>query len=497
MTGSTRPAFVAVTISLAAAIALAAVVILSSGTAAATQVATPSATPVEEQSLPRWQGRWHSEGDPQFEPRTGAAVAVDPYRRNGVVLWGGVADDGRLLNDGILIDPRRPRRSRVLPEAPLVPRRDFAWASLYGRVYVWGGMDQAGMPLGDGAVFHRTWTAMPASPLPPGPASMVAVDDLLWVVATDPETGLARVASFDGDRWGTAVDVPLPVGERHDVVGCCEWSPTALTIISRRSDGFATAVAWDIGSVRYPGGVGGGWTQLGEVPVPPLPGAGPAVGYALEQDLVAWAGGSDEPWPEAGSTGTFAALLDPREPVDGFSLSSPAPEGVGADPTLVLSPRHLISLGAMAAYDLADDGWLSLPSPGRSEMSVGATAWWDSGKLWVFGGQTPDGSMESKLRTFEPKLPKGTYALPIGDMTLWGGGDRCYVVAKPRTIWRLRGDPQDPALVWLQRGQHRVDLEWPDGWTVRFDPKLTVVDTTGTVRFREGDRCVGDTGTGG
>ncbi len=483
----------------------------SSATAADPSPAPAASVPAEGATaqatdLPRWRGRWNSEGELPIEPRTGAAVALIPWTGGEAIVWGGVAADGRLLNDGVLIDTRGSQvRSRVTPAAPLSPRREFGWASQYDRVYAWGGVDAVGQPLSDGAEYGADWTLMPESPLPPGPASMAVVDDRLWVVVTDPETSTAKVASIavpldEYSSWGLVVDVPLPVADRYDVVGCCEWNPSDLTIVGRTSDGFATAAAWDIGSVRAVSGVGDGWTQLGEVPVPPLPAADPAVGRATEEDLAAWAGSSDAPWPGSDETGSFGVLVSLDRPSDEWSLTAPAPEGVGADPALVLSPRHLISPEAMAAYDLVAQEWLSLPPRHRSARfgpPAGATAWWDDGTLWVFGGRKPDGSMETEVWSFEPKLPKRTYALPTGEgVSLWGG-EECYVVAKPGTTWRVRGDPRDPALVWLQHGRRRMSLTWPDGWQARFSPELEILDTTSTVRYREGDRCTGDTGTGG
>jgi len=174
--------------------------------------------------------------------------------------------------------------------------------------------------------------------------------------------------------------------------------------------------------------------------------------------------------------------------------------GLDGASNLVLSPRHLISVSDLAAYDLADERWLRLPERHRRasfKTPTGTTAWWDRGRLWVIGGVTSNGTMRSDLWAFTPHLPKGTYALPIGGLRLWRGtGGECYYQGRPGT-WRLQGDPRVRPRVWMQKGQRQVPLKLPDGWHVHFGPKLTITDSTGTGRYRGGEACEGSTGTGG
>jgi hypothetical protein len=64
----------------------------------------------------------------------------------------------------------------------------------------------------------------------------------------------------------------------------------------------------------------------------------------------------------------------------------------------------------------------------------------------------------------------------------------------------LHGDANDPARVWLVRGPGAVrsELRWPPGYTAIFNPRLEVVDPSGNVVLREGDRiqgaCLADPG---
>lgn len=61
----------------------------------------------------------------------------------------------------------------------------------------------------------------------------------------------------------------------------------------------------------------------------------------------------------------------------------------------------------------------------------------------------------------------------------------------------VAGDPTDPHLVWLVNqgpgsgSGGRRDVVWPPGYRARFTPSLVVLDTSDTVRLREGDRVGG------
>ncbi len=65
----------------------------------------------------------------------------------------------------------------------------------------------------------------------------------------------------------------------------------------------------------------------------------------------------------------------------------------------------------------------------------------------------------------------------------------------------LVGSPTDPRVAWLAEPQGgRVEIVWPQGFTARFDPDLAVLDASGKVVYRAGDRpgggCViGDPGS--
>lgn len=50
----------------------------------------------------------------------------------------------------------------------------------------------------------------------------------------------------------------------------------------------------------------------------------------------------------------------------------------------------------------------------------------------------------------------------------------------------LAADPGDPALVWLDGGNERIDLTWPHGYRVRFVPDAEVIAPGGRIVAREG-----------
>jgi hypothetical protein len=60
----------------------------------------------------------------------------------------------------------------------------------------------------------------------------------------------------------------------------------------------------------------------------------------------------------------------------------------------------------------------------------------------------------------------------------------------------LVGDAHDPRLAWLVIQGKRVDIIWPPRYTARFTPDLEVLDESGTVVFRSGDRISGGCAAG-
>ena len=55
----------------------------------------------------------------------------------------------------------------------------------------------------------------------------------------------------------------------------------------------------------------------------------------------------------------------------------------------------------------------------------------------------------------------------------------------------LAGDAHDPQVAWLIEGTTRVDVVFPYGFSARFAPGLEVIDESGAVVARGGDRIDG------
>ena len=53
------------------------------------------------------------------------------------------------------------------------------------------------------------------------------------------------------------------------------------------------------------------------------------------------------------------------------------------------------------------------------------------------------------------------------------------------------GDPDDPRVAWVQQGIARMDVDFPPWLGARFTPELEIVDASGQVIARTGDRVEG------
>jgi hypothetical protein len=59
----------------------------------------------------------------------------------------------------------------------------------------------------------------------------------------------------------------------------------------------------------------------------------------------------------------------------------------------------------------------------------------------------------------------------------------------------LHGSPTDPRVAWIDlHGFGQRAALFPTGYSARFDPSLEVLDTSGNVKFREGDKIDGACG---
>jgi hypothetical protein len=92
-------------------------------------------------------------------------------------------------------------------------------------------------------------------------------------------------------------------------------------------------------------------------------------------------------------------------------------------------------------------------------------------------------------------LGQGEYWLPVA-WSLFNGTHLCGgggFVTEPR----LRGSPDDPRLVWMvDASGKRIELAWPPGFSVRFTPRLEVLNARGDAVAFDGSRAASGCGTG-
>jgi hypothetical protein len=95
----------------------------------------------------------------------------------------------------------------------------------------------------------------------------------------------------------------------------------------------------------------------------------------------------------------------------------------------------------------------------------------------------------AELPSATPSLLPGTRTVPayqalIPSETFLCGAGRFI----PSVVGKLQGNPEDPQLVWLvSPSGRRIDVLWPPGFAVTFEPTLLLYDSHGTVIARAGD----------
>lgn len=447
--------------------------------------------PTRQRTPALWRGDWELLRQPPLEQRTDAAVAVDDEAAFGVAVWGGLSGDDRALNDGALYDWRTDAWM-PMPTAPICPRRDFGWYDLGGSLLVYGGIDAEGRPLSDGAFFHDyAWTYIPPGPLPAGPAQVAGS----LALSVDPTTGEAWVAriKFDGVPigWWDAHLVPLPTGSQYEMLYLNDDEDTdRVLVVSHQPNGSALAAENDFTEIRLDSTdtTPTGWRPPYQVPLGPGHGGGPVRGWSVGREHASWVRPAGSAESSVSQFTSRALILDPHRPREPWKRSSPAPSGRAGEGALVLSPDHLIDFDSLLALEMASNSWQRLPEPPDGRPS-GAAAWWLRGRLFVLGGTQPDGTMDTAtFAAFTPETKRGTFALPDGHSPDSLSGCRGDAFVPSRGVWRLQGNANDPMRVWLEQDGRRLPTTWPDGFTVRFRPRLLVLAPGGRVVARAGDR---------
>jgi hypothetical protein len=129
-------------------------------------------------------------------------------------------------------------------------------------------------------------------------------------------------------------------------------------------------------------------------------------------------------------------------------------------------------------------------NPGDMAISEGCSPEWKA----AHPGFTmpPATSAPPSIRVTAPSPAASDSALRTVDVTAAPSGAVAACAGVGLVGATLRGDPHDPRVVWLDLGPNGTrGLVFPLGFTARFAPRLEVLDTSGQVRFREGDAITG------
>ena len=206
------------------------------------------------------------------EPPAVRARAVSVWTGSELFFWGGDTDLGATHHDsGFAYDPAT-QKWRRLPAPPLAGRSSAAAVWTGEEVLIWGGWTGSGdgTPLGDGAAFNhetRLWRMLPRAPLGPRrPAAAVWTgrEVLLWGNASRFQAARDG-AAYDhaADRWRSLPPAPLALNEASAV-----WTGEEMVVFGALLDGnnhsttrYARGMAYDPGRDR--------WRELPDVPLSP------------------------------------------------------------------------------------------------------------------------------------------------------------------------------------------------------------------------------------
>jgi hypothetical protein len=442
---------------------------LSPDTAAAPVQVVVQPPPAEAPPVRAWRGTWRRMPASPLTARTDASAIWTRYDGR-IIIWGGRGADGSMLGDGATYDVRH-HRWRMMPASPIEPR---AGASAFwdkAGMLVIGGTDANGAGLTDGVAFdvdRGEWSTIDPG-LPVGPISASGDWNGLTAAAPDPCGGAPSFTFAESApyrAWTAALRLPLPAGDRIEVVAPSYDQPLILSETSTGAVGVVHQDGWPKG-----------WGPLLRLPVVAGDGSDPV----FDDERVAWFRTAVAPVPGTHETGAYGVIGDPLDPGAPWRMTPTPPAGVVDDPGLLWSPRQLVSPATMTAFDPVAWRWQTLPPLPDGSFRSGASAAWASGRLYLWGGRDAAGVTHDDGWVFTPTLPRNTYRLPETFPGDCGG-------VGVDGVWRLRGDPDDPMVAWFQQGSRRVPTFWPDGYVARFGPRLDIIAPDGTVYASNGDK---------
>jgi len=284
----------------------------------------------------------------------------------------------------------------MLPAAPIGPRSGHSAVWTGREMVIWGGADDQGDPLLDGAAYDpgvRSWRKIPTAPLPPrygDSAYWTGQEMIVFGGIADGEL------TADGAAWNPTTNtwraIPAsPLGYREGaVVG---WAGDRLVVWSgihvTPSNGDATANAGDDSGpdLRNDGAAyvpaTNTWVPVDAAPIPPRSGAQSA--WTGSRLIVS--GGDNE-----ADGRTDGAALDPVSGTWSPIATRPDPGACGGGMACIgfWTGGTVLFPASGLIYDPAGDGWSRMAGPRPDTPAPGEPVVWAGGRLLAFG--MPSGS---------------------------------------------------------------------------------------------------------
>ena len=306
-----------------------------------------------------------------------------------VLVWGGTpyVDDrtvGGSVRDGALYD-RDSNRWRAVADAPIAARVSARSLWTGSVALIWGGLDDAGNPLGDGAILDPLtldWHVMASAPAGVSGASAVVWTGKEMVVWGGPEG--SKGAAFDPatNRWRVLPDAPIV----SRVLDSAVWTGSEM-------------IVWSDGQGAAFNPVINAWRATSPSPLRPAE----PIGVWIGSEVIFLGGATTD----AGLTEAVAyqPTADTWRPL----ASGPAHPGLRFDWTG--STILAVVKGVVLQYDTITNRW----SETKAEIPARAFGAW-TGDSYVFN--TGASATELRVGAFDPAATTDTSPLAAYELTL-------------------------------------------------------------------------------
>ncbi len=357
------------------AVVIAATSFFDGGAGTKVRVGPPATTPETEQ--------WTTLGRSPLSARSGAAAV---WTGTTMFVWGGDQNDGQPLRDGAVYDPATDRWKPV-SSAPTGPLAGPTAVWTGRRVLLWGARQAEGEAEASpvGALYDPvadSWTAISPTPLRSVDQSLVWTGEVLLAwggsVGESP-AGDGAAYDPDTDTWTPMARAPIAARFDHTAV----WTGDRMIVWggfsgeeSPSRDAFGDGAAYDPAADA--------WTSLPAAPI-----------AARAMHVAVWTGTSMVVWGGAANASGLVrdgAVYDPGTRT--WTAMPPAPltprtfaSGVADRGTLLVwgGENENGATDDGAAYDVATGAWRSLPGGPLAPRSRHSAVWTGSAML-VWGG---------------------------------------------------------------------------------------------------------------